>query len=64
MSAAAYGNVRLRECVNTEFAWGFETVFCEGGRKYSLCPLGELPLYALFKYPILLTTIFCIVLEG
>ena len=32
MSAAAYGNVRLRECKNTEFVWELKRGFEQGGR--------------------------------
>ena len=32
VSAAAYGNVRLRECQNTEFVWELKG-FKQGGRK-------------------------------
>ena len=38
MSAAAYGNVRLPECKNTEFVWELKRGFKQGGRKES-CPL-------------------------
>ena len=33
VSAAAYGNVRLRECKNTEFVWEVKRGFKQGGRK-------------------------------
>ncbi len=33
VSAAAYGNVRLRECKNTEFVWELKRGFKQGGRK-------------------------------
>ena len=33
ISAAAYGNVRLRECKNTEFVWELKRAFKQGGRK-------------------------------
>ena len=32
VSAAAYGNVRLRECKNTEFIWELKLGFKQGGR--------------------------------
>ena len=38
MSAAAYGNVRLQECKNTEFVWKLKRGVKQGGRKQS-CPL-------------------------
>ena len=33
LPAAAYGNVRLRECKNTEFVWELKPGFKQGGRK-------------------------------
>ena len=49
MSAAAYGNVCSRECVNTEFVWEFKRGFVKMvvSRAFQLreCLLGELPLY-------------------
>ena len=36
MSAVAYGSVRLRECVNTEFVWEFKKGFVKAGVS---CPL-------------------------
>ena len=33
VSTAAYGNVRLRECKNTEFVWELKQCFKQGGRK-------------------------------
>ena len=35
VSAAAYGNVRLRECKTTEFVWELKRGFKQGGRKWS-----------------------------
>ncbi len=35
VSAAAYGNVLLQECKNTEFVWELKQGFKQGDRKWS-----------------------------